>query len=351
MGAVTVANRTPRAIVRLCHRKGVATEKLLCAVGIPDKIITDPGARVSAHLAFALWEEAQRRTRDGWIAGDTIESLPFGAYGIMDYLAAACSTPREALKSLIRHYRLVNGAFELQLNAKGVRSSLDLHNPYDSDGPSRLYVEFVFLALQKLLQFTTGLDWHPKEVHFVHPAYPGSAEYRQAFNCVVRFNQAGNRMLFDNRLLDIPQPQADPLLGEMMDHHAQRLLKQLPLEEDFLSDLRRALGDGLRFGDVSIKTTAQKMAMSCRALQRKLNAQGTSYSEVLDRLRHELAVDLLTHDQIGIEGLAVSLRFSEPSSFYRAFRRWTGKTPREYSQLLFKQPSLPLATLDLWRKQ
>jgi AraC-like DNA-binding protein len=332
MYAVTVANRTPRAIVSLCRDRGVATERLLCAAGISDKIMTDPETRVPVHQAFALWEEAQRCTPEGLIARDTLESLPFGAYGVIEYLAAACSTPREALTKFIRHYRLVNGAFELQLNVQDGSQSLDLHNPFDPEGPSHLYVEFVFLALQRLLRFTAGVDWHPKEVRFVHPAYPRSAEYQQAFDCIVRFNQAGNRMLLDNRLLDIPQPQADPLLSEIMDYHAQRLLKQLPVEEDFLSDLRRVLGEGLRLGDVCIKTTARKMAISCRALQRKLNVQGTSYSEVLDRLRYELAVDLLTHGQIEIEDVSLYLRFSEPSSFYRAFRRWTGKTPREYLQ-------------------
>lgn len=311
----------------------MAPEVALSAVGIPKKLIEDPDSRIPVQRVFALWEEAQKLTDNELITSHIVEFLPFGAYKIMDYLVAAGTTPREGMKRLIRNFRLVNGAFELQFTSQNGRPNLELHNPFDAEGPSRLYVEFVFLAFQSRLRFTTRVDWRPKEVHFIHPPPPRRPDYHQAFHCPVRFNEAMNRMLLDDRLLDIPQPQADPLLCELLDHHAQRLLKQLPAEDDFLSDLRSALCEGLNRGDVRLKTTARKLALSCRALQRKLNEQGTSYQEVLDCLRRELAVDLLTERQIEIEEITHFLGFSESSSFYRAFRRWTGKTPQEYLRL------------------
>ena len=311
----------------------MTTESLLGEAGISKRLIAEPDGRVPVQQVFSLWEEAQKLSNDGLITSHTVKFLPFGAYKIMDYLMAAGSTPREGLKKFIRNFPLVNGAFELQFTTENGQPSLELHNPFDSDEPSRLYLEFIFLTILSRLRFTTGVDWHPKEVHFIHPPLSHSPDYHRAFNCRVRFNEAMNRMLLSNNLLDIPQLQADPLLSEMLDHHAQRLLKQLPAEDNFLSDLRSALGEGLNRGDARLKTTARKLALSCRALQRKLNEQGTSYQEVLDHLRRELAVDLLTKGQIEIEEIAHFLGFSEPSSFYRAFRRWTGKTPQEYLQL------------------
>jgi AraC-like DNA-binding protein len=333
MFSITVANITPKAILNFCAARGAPPERLLSTVGITKKLFAPPDCRVPVQQVFSLWEEARKLSNDGLIASHTVEFLPFGAYKIMDYLMAAGSTPREGLKKFIRNFRLVNGAFELQFTTQYGRPSLELHNPFDSEEPSRLYLEFIFLAIQSRLRFTTGVDWRPKEVHFIHPPPPHCPDYHQAFHCPVRFNEAMNRMLLNDRLLDIPHLQADPLLCEMLDHHAQRLLKQLPAEGDFLVDLRSALCEGLNRGDVRLKTTAKKLALSYRSLQRKLKEQGTSYQEALDRLRRELAVDLLTEQQIEIEEISHFLGFSEPSSFYRAFRRWTGKTPQEYLQL------------------
>lgn len=329
---ITVANITPRAILRLCAARGVPTDSLLSSAGIGKKLIADPDARISAEQVFNLWEEAEKLTNDEFIAARTAHFLPLGTYKIVDYLLVTSATPREGLKKLARYFRLVNGAFELQLTSKNGQSKFELHNPFSSEGPSHLYVEFVFAVVQSRLWFATEVDCRPKEICFTQPTPRNAANYNKIFQCPVRFSQPTNQMVLDHRLLDISQPQSDPSLNEMLDHHAQRLLKRLPTEEDFLSDLRRTLGEALSSGDVRLITTAKKLAISRRALQRKLTGQGTSYSEVLDGIRHELAMDLLAEPHMKTEEIAYCLRFSEPSSFYRAFRRWTGKTPQEYQK-------------------
>jgi len=330
MAPTTVANTTARAILRFCAARGLTTEVLLSSARIQRKQITDPEARLAAEQAFALWGEAQNYTKDALIAVRTAEFLPFGAYKVIDYLLATSSTPRDSLNKLARNFRLVNGAFELQLTSHNGVSRFELHNPFDPEGPSRLYVEFIFAIVQSRLRSATEINWHPREIWFTHSTLGNVADYCKLFQCAVRFNQALNQMVLDKRLLDVSQPQADPSLSEMLDYHAQRLLRQLPAEDDFLSEVRTAMREGLDSGDVCLKTTAMKLAISCRALQRKLNEQGISYREVLDRIRYELAIDLLAKRQLEIEEIAQVLRFSEPSALYRAFRRWTGKTPQEY---------------------
>ena len=140
-------------------------------------------------------------------------------------------------------------------------------------------------------------------------------------------------MVFEKDFLDSRLPNGDALLSEMLDHYGQSLLKQIS-EDDFLTDVRRVLGDGFSRGDVCLETTARKLARSGRSLQRELNGRGSSYREELDRLRRDLTLDLLPHTHV--HEISTLLQFSELSSFYRAFRRWTGKTPQEY---LNRKPS------------
>jgi AraC-like DNA-binding protein len=134
-------------------------------------------------------------------------------------------------------------------------------------------------------------------------------------------------MLFDKAFVDTRLPNGDALLSEMLDHYGQSLLKQFA-EDDFLTDVRRVLGDGFSRGDVGLETTARKLARSGRSLQRELNARGSSYRDELDRLRRDLTLELLPRTHV--HEISTLLQFTELSSFYRAFRRWTGKTPQEY---------------------
>jgi hypothetical protein len=287
MAAVTVANVSSRAIVNFCVSRGVASDRLLAAAGISQNLIDEPGARISADQVFALWQKAQNATGDALIGEHVAGLVPFGAYAIGDYLLAAGPTPQQALDKLIRVFGLVNGAFEVRLESRGPGSSLELDNPYDCESASRLHVEFFFALILSRLRYTAGIDWHPPEVWFTHPSPSRSADYDHIFQCRVRFGQPVNRMVLDREFLEFPLPYADPLLSETLEHHARRLLELSVSEDHFLRDLRQALMEAIGGGDFRLITTAKKLALSCRSLQRELNSRGASYREELDRLRRK----------------------------------------------------------------
>jgi AraC-like DNA-binding protein len=189
-------------------------------------------------------------------------------------------------------------------------------------------VEFIFSMIFERLRFAAGTNWQPKEVCFARPAAEGFGSNHSVFGCPVRFAASENRMTLSRESADMSLPSGDALLSEVLDHFGQSLLKQSSKDE-FLSDVRKVLADGFsRRGDVRLQSTACKLALSGRSLQRELNARGTSYREELDRCRRDLALDLLPF--VPIHEIGNLLQFSESRSFFRAFRRWTGKTPQAY---------------------
>jgi AraC-like DNA-binding protein len=301
---------------------------LLAAAGIEPSLIAEPGSRLPAEQAFALWDEAERATGDPLIAEHVSDILPFGTYRIADYLLLTGATPRDALQKFIRSFPLVNGAFEMHLSPSRAGMNLQIQSPYAPDGPSRFYVEFIFSMIVARLRFAAGADLRPKEICFTHAAPRRLETYRPMFRCPVRFNDSDNRMTLTREIADMTLPSGDALLSEILDHYGQSLLKQAAKDE-FLGDVRKVLADGFsRRGDVRLQITARKLALSGRSLQRELTGRGTSYREELDRFRRDLALDLLS--RVPVHEIGSLLQFSEPRSFYRAFRRWTGKTPQAY---------------------
>jgi len=328
MSSRTVTNVTARGVVDYCRSRGIASEGLLAAAGIAPSLMAQAGARLSAEQAFALWGQAERATRDPLIAQHVIGVLPFGTYRIADYLLLTGATPRDSLQKFIRSFPLVNNAFEMQLSASRSGAHLQLHSPYAPDGPSHFYVEFIFSMIFERLRFAAGVDWRPKEVCFTQPAPEDSGTHHPMFRCPVHFSESENRMTLSRETAEMSLPSGDALLSEVLDHYGQSLLRQSSKDE-FLSDVRKVLADGIsRRGDVRLQSTASKLALSGRSLQRELNGRGTSYREELDRFRRDLALDLLP--SLPIHEIGNLLQFSEPRSFYRAFRRWTGKTPQSY---------------------
>ena len=107
-------------------------------------------------------------------------------------------------------------------------------------------------------------------------------------------------------------------------HHAG------PAKADIVAALRRALGRGLGDRTVSGEELARRLSMHRRTLNRRLEAEGTTFREVLDAVRYKRACELLRNPNLSIADISPRLGYGEPSAFSRAFRRWSGMTPLQW---------------------
>jgi AraC-like DNA-binding protein len=123
---------------------------------------------------------------------------------------------------------------------------------------------------------------------------------------------------------------ADPSLCALLDRHARELLARYPREDSLVERIRTLMKGELNGGDASLEVVAERLGMSARTLQRKLQASGTSHQELLDEMRRDLAVRYLREPGMAVCEVAYLLGFSESSAFHRAFKRWTGTTPSEF---------------------
>ena len=173
------------------------------------------------------------------------------------------------------------------------------------------------------------------EARFVHRVNGDGAPYARQLGCAVRFGAAYDALVFSAAALDLPLRAADPRLGSVLEEHLQRLLEALPNEDLFVRSARGALMRALADGSASLEHLAAELRVSPRTLRRRLDEHGSSYKNLLDELRRDLAFYCVEQTDEPIEGVASRLGFTEPSTFYRAFKRWSGTTPaahREHAQ-------------------
>jgi AraC-like DNA-binding protein len=131
----------------------------------------------------------------------------------------------------------------------------------------------------------------------------------------------------------MPRTGGDPDLFSVLDTHAKMLLDQRPGSADradIVARVRDAIESELRGGDPKLESIARRLAMSPRTLQRRLSDRGVLFNDVLDEMRFRAAKSYLAPGDIAGTEVAYLLGFAEPSSFNRAFKRWSGLTPTEY---------------------
>jgi AraC-like DNA-binding protein len=168
------------------------------------------------------------------------------------------------------------------------------------------------------------------EVRFRHPAPASTVEHRRLLGVEPRFGQAADLLVFRSADLASPLRSAHPALLAVFERHAEEQLARL----DDLGPLARrtlaAITARLRGGLPVLGEVASELAQSARNLQRGLAAEGTSFQDLLERARRELALGQLAATSSSVAEVAFLVGFSDASAFTRAFRRWTGQAPSEW---------------------
>jgi AraC-like DNA-binding protein len=165
-------------------------------------------------------------------------------------------------------------------------------------------------------------------VWFRHAGFGPAEEYRAVLECPVRFQSERSGIVFEDAALDAPRAGSDPRLAGFLQAHAEVLLAKLPDDATFAEQVRAALVAELREGEPDVAKVARRLGTSARSLQRRLQEEGASFRAVVDDARLELSRVYLGEKNLSIADIAYLLGYSDPAAFTRAFKRWTGRSPR-----------------------
>lgn len=321
----TVLSVASRAVLDACQRLGLDTEALLRAAGLQRELVMDPDARLPADRADALWREAYARASDPQLALHAAVALPFGAYKVLDFVAAHAPTVLEGLRRIARYFPLVDARATLSVvDAEPVRVVMASESAV-VPGPAQ---EYTLAAIVLRSRASTGVDWPLHAVELAMPGPDDPSEHEEVFGAPVRFHASAPQLLIPRTSAELPVRGADPALLTVLEDHARRLLAELPQgEPQLVTRVRALLREELRGGDPRMEHVARRLGLGARTLQRRLDAEGTRYAAILDEMRTELAREYLREPGMSLAEIAWLLGFSEQSAFSRAFKRATGQPP------------------------
>lgn len=297
--------------------------------GLSDAL-RDVDARFPHDAWLALWRDILRLTGRESIGLDAAQCLPWGHFEVIDYLAGTSDNLGIALRRFERYFALVSTGVAHLLEDHG--DTLHLVRRYAPDCYTRLLApaEFAFANIVLRMRFVLSVPWNPRMVRFAAPPPSSDAAHRRLFACPVSFDAEESVIVIDREALTLPMKQPDPSLLAILERHANMLLERLGSEARPVGHARNAILQGLRDGDISIERIARRLGMSTRTLQRTLQGNGQNFNQLVDQTRHELARRYLGDATLSIQEIAHLLAFKDLRGFYRAFRRWEGKTPAEF---------------------
>jgi AraC-like DNA-binding protein len=323
------------ALIDLAVAKGASREALIARAGLAGTDLADPDRRLPLARYQALMREAKALTGDPALALHFGEAFDISELSIVGLMGQASESYSDAFAKLGRYSRLMIDV-ELEDEAKGDRLVvrpdarglwvIDMRK-HPNDFPEITESGFARMAATSR-RFAPGLSLL-RAVHFTHKEPDYRAEYDRIFQVPLVFGSDRNAVLLANdSWLKLKGPAPSPYIYNILRERAESLLQDLDAASTMRSRVETLLVPILHTGGARMPVVAQKLGLSRATLFRRLKAEGTTFEALLDALRHRLALDYLVGKKARVSETAWLLGFSDPAAFSRAFKRWTGKSPR-----------------------
>jgi AraC-like DNA-binding protein len=326
---VTIPVEYVRLIAEQLRSGGVSVDAWLEQSGMSEAELADPERLLQYSQFRTLVLGALARAREPALGLFVGRRLVASTHGVVGAAAVNSSTVRQALEMVERFARLRSSVITISHDIGKREGRVIFTETIPLGDIQRPLLEAIVLSIKTVLdEITMGAcQVHDVAFPFKEPEYAALA--RDVFGCRVRYGQRWAGFAASPDVLDVPLKLADAAAFEEAALICQRELARIAAQETTSARVRRLLLEN-QSGFPSLQVAARLFHMTPRTLHRRLVSEGTSFRELLESVRHTLAVEHVKSGRFSLEEIAYRLGYTDLANFRRAFRRWEGLAPSEY---------------------
>ncbi|MCA9690050.1 MAG: AraC family transcriptional regulator ligand-binding domain-containing protein [Nannocystaceae bacterium] len=326
----TIAAAVTARLIQHAAAHGVPLPGLLARAGWSSPAAPSPDTRLPLQVHWSVWQRVHEHGVPGDFGLSFGDSFTLDHLGVLGVLMTHSATVEEAMAQQRRFQRLL---LDAPFNVSRVEpSKLVIEHPPLAVATRMPHMIVAGLAFwMRLLRALVCRRVRALSVELPHPPLASEERYFATFGASPRFEAPRIRLELDRALWSAPVRAPSSGVEAYLRARATAQLRQLPSRGTRLDDVRHYIADALRHGrHPTLVGAAKRMSTSTRTLQRSLRAAELSYDALLDETRQQLSLEYLGDRRLTIGEVAVVVGYSEPATFYRAFKRWTGVPPGVY---------------------
>ena len=317
---------------RLLELHGLDAVGIARDAGVDLAAIPAPGERIELDKIDAILRVAIPLIRDPAFGLRAAHCWHPSELGVLGYAWLSSSTLRTGLERAVRYSRLVGerGITEIEDTRQGLKVRFWAKRGNPAVVPvAAVFVDMAIALLLDMCRMNAGASLRPVAATLRRRKPDPAEAYERFFGCPVQFGVEENTFVLSAKDADRPLPSANRQLAAVFDGMLTQELARLD-KSDVVSRARAAVLEHLSSGEGTEEDAAKQLHMSPRTLQRKLAEAKTTYLQLVDDTRKDLALRYIEDPRRSVTDITFSLGFSQPSAFTRAFKRWTGLSPSDY---------------------
>ena len=313
--------------------KGLDHKSLLQKAGIAEHRLINPKARFPVESVAKLYAGIGLALNDEFM-GFTKHPIKVGTFSLMAEWVSRSRTLEELLEKGIRFYNQITSELSMSLEVKDEHVYLTTEFTHPELDFEHFYIEYWHVIWHRFASWYIGKPIKLLTA-YINYAPIDRAEFELLYRCPTNQKSKFNRLVFHKKYLQAPLVKTQRDLDIFLNRAPIDLLT-IPGEDDSLTAQINQLIEPRNINAVNTislpnsKEISAQLNISEQTLRRKLNLEGTSYQQIKDELRHNLANKLLASNTMTIKKISELLCFSEPRAFTRAYKQWSGICPKEF---------------------
>jgi AraC-like DNA-binding protein len=317
-----------RLAYRHARAAGIDLEVQLQKAGLTHTQIENPRAPIKVRDQIKFLNLVASALEDDFLGFHLGQECELREIGLLYYVFASSEILIDALQRGVRYSTIVNeGVSQTCIDGKNIGLSFDYVGV--SRHPDRHQIEFWITVLIRICRQLTGFRITPERVRLVHHR-TAKADLAEIFGDNIEFGATVDDVVFPASIRNSRIVSSDPYLNNLLISYCEEALAHRKRRRgSFQSAVENAIAPLLPHGKATAADVARQLGLSQRTFARRLSTEGLTFSELLENLRSDLASRYLVEGDMGVSEVAWLLGYREVGSFSHAFRRWTGKTPRE----------------------
>ncbi len=331
MKTTTIASHYVRAAIAGALKKGFQAEALLQQAGIGLELLTEPKARVYPDQMAKLLRVLVTELNDEFLGQDDKPSRR-GTFEILCQLIINSPSLGDALAKGTRYYGLFDMAMHTQFERDAMWGQLVVNERRPCLNQDHYLTEYQLVLWHRLACWLTGKRIPIERAEFNYPRPAHADEYRYFFYGEQAFGQTRSLIRIDAKYLDLPVIRSEQDLDELFEEAPYIFLVKPNNTASINAQIRQILERSQDNEMPDFESIAFQLNTSTQTLRRRLKDEQTSFQEIKDQVRRDIAIYHLTQNKLSINEIALKVGFTEPSTFHRAFKKWTGVTPGDYRQ-------------------
>ncbi len=255
--------------------------------------------------------------------------ISIATHGMLGFGLLSSATIGDAFDLALRFYKTIFSILTIDKEVENNTTRFIFDYEVDLQGIEPIVTEGIFSGLLSISRFVMGYPVVPHSLCFQHAKPEHAHLYSEVFDVTPKFKCQNNEIILDQETLNLALPAYDPQTRKMAEQQCEAALQTMEDMYSLPEKIKQLIKSNPR-PLPSLTQVAESFNMHPRTLGRRLKNYDTCFKDLLDEVREDLAMKYLADPKMLIDEIAYLLDYQDTTSFYRAFKRWTGASPGQY---------------------